>query len=164
MIRSRRLRLRRFFLGFPLLLAGQHVKAMCDFFFVAPSSKRTSHLAIGDDIFFSKWPFPPICQQIHLPRFIKLVSFATNLCSSFLAVQEHLVEVHHEIDCTRIAMNPKFKGLEVQFGIPTGSGRNGKVLLMKKPIVSSLEHLYCSKAMVEHQTNICLKRQNHFPT
>lgn len=32
MIRSRRWRLRCFFLGFPLLLAGQHVKAMCDFF------------------------------------------------------------------------------------------------------------------------------------
>lgn len=26
--------------------------------------------------------------------------------------QEHFAEVHHQIDCTRIAMNPKFKGLE----------------------------------------------------
>ena len=67
------------------------------------------------------------------PRFVKLVSFATNLCSSFLAVQEHLVEVHHEIDCTRIAMNPKFKGLEVQFRIRTGSGRNGKCFSWKNP-------------------------------
>ena len=67
------------------------------------------------------------------PRFVKLASFATYLCSSCLAVQEHLVEVHHEIDCTRIAMNPKFKGLEVQFRIPTGSGRNGKCFSWKNP-------------------------------
>jgi len=31
-------------------------------------------------------------------------------------LEEHLVEVHHEIDCTRIAMNPKFKGLEGSLG------------------------------------------------
>lgn len=31
-------------------------------------------------------------------------------------LEEHLAEVHHEIDCTRIAMNPKFKGLEGSLG------------------------------------------------
>ncbi|CAJ1402604.1 unnamed protein product [Effrenium voratum] len=30
--------------------------------------------------------------------------------------KEHFAEVHHEIDCTRIAMNPKFRGLEGSFG------------------------------------------------
>eukprot|EP00439_Symbiodinium_sp_Y106_P040954 s1523_g5.t1 len=31
-------------------------------------------------------------------------------------LEEHYAEVHHEIDCTRIAMNPKFKGLEGAIG------------------------------------------------
>lgn len=31
-------------------------------------------------------------------------------------LEEHYADVHHEIDCTRIAMNPKFKGLEGTIG------------------------------------------------
>ena len=44
---------------------------------------------------------PPIC-------FIVCIELTTRI----VVGQEHYADVHHEIDCTRIAMNPKFKGLE----------------------------------------------------
>ena len=37
-----------------------------------------------------------------------------------------MAEVHHEIDCTRIAMNPKFKGLEASRGVRPGVKRGQK--------------------------------------